>query len=135
MSLGRDSNICRSFDNPCASVKFLNMKGRLLTNSLDSKVLNYVRDYTQLQQDSDKPAKSFGVSHLYNVLQGRDVQLRRIKKVQLEAAIQQALNILQSENISDSDLNSFDSDFEGVPDLNLVEVKVVVPNTVLIRRT
>jgi len=100
------------------------MKGRPLTNNLNAKVLNYVREYTQIQQDPENPSKSFGVSHLYNVLQGRDVQLRRIKKVQLEASIQQALNVLQSENTDDSDLQSFDSDFEGVQDLNLVEVKV-----------
>jgi len=99
---------------------------RSLTGNLNSKILNYVREFTQVQQDSATPQKTLGVSQLYSLLQERDVQLRRLKKVQLEAAIQQAMNILQSEIVidSDDDNDALDSDFEGLEDLNLVEVKV-----------
>ena len=62
---------------------------------------------------------------MYNLLQAQDGQLRRLKKVQLEASIQRALNILRNEIVIDSDGESFDSDFEGIEDLNLVEVKVL----------
>jgi len=97
---------------------------RSLTDNLNSKILNYVRELTQVQQDSATPQKALGVSQLYYLLQERDAQLRRLKKVQLEAAIQQALNILQSEIVIDSDEEVLDSEFEGLEDLNLVEVKV-----------
>lgn len=97
---------------------------RSLANNLNAKILNYVREYSQVQQDSATPQKPLGVSQLYALLQERDVQLRRWKKVQLEAAIQQALNILQSEIVIDSDEEALDSDFEGLEGLNLVEVKV-----------
>ena len=97
---------------------------RSLSNSLDSKILNYVREFTQVQLDSATPSKPLGVTQLYNVLQERDGQLRRMKKVQLEASIQKALNTLRSEIVIDSDGETFDSDFEGIEDLNLVEVKV-----------
>src|SRR5438046_10179783 len=95
-----------------------------LSNSLDSKILNYVREFTQVQLDSATPSKPLGVIQLYNLLQERDGQLRRMKKVQLEASIQKALNTLRSEIVIDSDGETFDSDFEGIEDLNLVEVKV-----------
>ena len=106
---------------------------RSLTGSLDSKILGYVREHTQLQLDSASDAKSLGVPQLYNLLQAQDGQLRRLKKIQLEASIQRALNILRTEIVIDSDGESFDSDFEGIEDLNLVEVKVLTvrSNTVL----
>jgi hypothetical protein len=97
---------------------------RSLSNNLDSKILNHVREVTQVQLDAANPSKSFGVTQLYNLLQERDSQLRRMKKVQLEASIQRALNILRSEIVIDSDGEAFDSDFEGIEELNLVEVKV-----------
>lgn len=96
-----------------------------LGKGLDSKILNYVREFNQVQLDSASGAKRPGVLQLYNLLQERDAQLRRVKKVQLEASIQRALGILQSEIVIDSDGESFDSDFEGIEDLNLIEVKVV----------
>jgi hypothetical protein len=65
-----------------------------------------------------------GIPQLYRLLQERDAQLRRMKKVQLESSIQRALNILQNRIVLDSDDESLDSDFEGLEDLNLVEVKV-----------
>lgn len=98
---------------------------RSLTNNLDSKILNYVREHTQVQLDSANAAKPLGVSQLYNLLQAQDGQLRRLKKVQLEASIQRSLNILRNEIVLDSDGESFDSDFQGMEDLNLVEVKVL----------
>jgi hypothetical protein len=106
---------------------------RSLTGSLDSKILGYVREHTQVQLDSASDAKSLGVPQLYNLLQAQDGQLRRLKKIQLEASIQRALNILRTEIVIDSDGESFDSDFEGIEDLNLVEVKVstVPANTLL----
>ena len=97
---------------------------RSLSNNLDSKILNHVREFTQVQLDSASPSKPLGVTQLYNLLQERDGQLRRMKKVQLEASIQRALNILRSEIVIDSDGETFDSDFEGIEELNLVEVKV-----------
>jgi hypothetical protein len=97
---------------------------RSLTDHLNSRILNYVREFSQIQQDSSTAQKPLGVSQLYHLLQERDVQLRRLKKVQLEAAIQQALNILDSEIVIDSDDEALDSDFEGLEDLNLVDVKV-----------
>jgi hypothetical protein len=97
---------------------------RSLSNSLDSKILNYVREFTQVQLDSATPSKPLGVAQLYNLLQERDGQLRRMKKVQLEVSIQRALNTLRSEIVIDSDGETFDSDFEGIEDLNLVPVKV-----------
>jgi len=98
---------------------------RSLTNNLDSKILNYVREHTQVQLHPVGDSKPLGVSQLYNLLQAQDSQLRRLKKVQLEASIQRALNILRTEIVIDSDGESFDSDFEGIEDLNLVEVKVL----------
>ena len=92
-----------------------------LTNSLDTKILNYVREHTQPPLDLVGVP---GVPQLYRLLQERDAQLRRMKKVQLESAIQHALNIIQKEIVLDSDDESLDSDFEGLEDLNLVEVKV-----------
>jgi hypothetical protein len=97
---------------------------RPLSSNLDSKILNYVREFTQVQLDSATPQKPFGVTQLYNLLQERDAQLRRMKKVQLEASIQRALNILRSEIVIGSEDETFDSDFEGIDDMNLVEVKV-----------
>jgi hypothetical protein len=92
-----------------------------LTNNLETKILNYVREHTQPPLDS---AGVPGISQLYRLLQERDAQLRRMKKAQLESSIQRALNILQNEIVLDSDDESLDSDFEGLEDLNLVEVKV-----------
>jgi hypothetical protein len=97
---------------------------RSLSSSLDSKILNYVREFTQVQLDSATPSKPLGVTQLYTLLQERDAQLRRMKKVQLEASIQRALNILKSEIVIGSDDETFDSDFEGIDEMNLVEVKV-----------
>ena len=98
---------------------------RSLSNNIDSKILNYVREFTQVQLDSPNASKTLGVTQLYNLCQERDSQLRRLKKVQLEASIQRALNILRSEIVIESDdAETFDSDFEGMEDLNLVEVKV-----------
>jgi hypothetical protein len=98
-----------------------------LGKGLDSKILNYVREFNQVQLDSASGGKRPGVLQLYTLLQERDAQLRRVKKVQLEASIQRALGILQSEIVIDSEGESFDSDFEGIEDLNLIEVKVVSP--------
>lgn len=98
---------------------------RSLTVGLDDKILSYVRAHTQGQPDSTGDAKPLAVPQLYNLLQAQDGQLRRLKKVQLEASIQRALNILRNEIVIDSDGESFDSDFEGIEDLNLVEVKVL----------
>jgi hypothetical protein len=92
-----------------------------LTSGLDTKILNYVREHTQLALDS---AGVLAVPQLYRLLQERDGQLRRMKKLQLESSIQRALNIIQQEIVLDSDDDSFDSEFEGIEDLNLVEVKV-----------
>lgn len=98
---------------------------RSLSNSIDSKILHYVREFTQVQLDSPNQSKLLGVTQLYNLLQERDGQLRRLKKVQLEASIQRALDILRSEIVIDSDDGeTFDSDFEGIEDLTMVEVKV-----------
>lgn len=105
-----------------------NREHRSLSNNIDVKILSYVRELTQAQLDSPNLSKSLGVTQLYNLLQERDGQLRRLKKVQLEASIQRALNILRSEIVIDSDNDeTFDSDFEGIEDLNLVEVKVNIP--------
>jgi hypothetical protein len=60
------------------------------------------------------------------MLQERDVTLRRLKKVQLEASIQRAQAILRSEAASDLDDAVLDSDFEGMEALDLVEVKVLL---------
>jgi len=98
---------------------------RSLTISLDDKILSYVREHTQGQPESTSDAKPLAVPQLYNLLQAQDGRLRRLKKVQLEASIQRALNILRNEIVIDSDGESFDSDFEGIEDLNLVEVKVL----------
>ena len=98
---------------------------RPLSSNLDSKILNLVREFTQVDLDSPSSPKTLGVSQLYNLLQERDAQLRRLKKVQLESSIQRALNILRTEIVIDSDDDgALDSDFEGIDDLNLVEVKV-----------
>jgi hypothetical protein len=99
-----------------------------LTSGLDNKILNYVREHTQLALDS---AEVPGIPQLYRLLQERDGQLRRMKKLQLEASIQRALNIIQQEIVLDSDDDSFDSEFEGIEDLNLVEVKVRIGRNVL----
>jgi hypothetical protein len=95
-------------------------KTRSLANGLDSKILSYVQQLRKL--DSSRPSKSLGVTELYDLLQQRDTQLRRIKKVQLEQSIQRALDILRA--IDEDGDESFDSSFEGIEDLNLVEVKV-----------
>jgi hypothetical protein len=99
-----------------------------LTSGLDNKILNYVREHTQLALDS---AEVPGIPQLYRLLQERDGQLRRMKKLQLEASIQRALNIIQQEIVLDSDDDSFDSEFEGIEDLNLVEVKVRTGRNIL----
>jgi hypothetical protein len=99
-----------------------------LTSGLDNKILNYVREHTQLALDS---AEVPGIPQLYRLLQERDGQLRRMKKLQLEASIQRALNIIQQEIVLDSDDDSFDSELEGIEDLNLVEVKVRIGRNVL----
>ena len=95
---------------------------RSLSKGLDFKILNYVRELTQVQLDSATSANPLGVGQLYNLIQERDSQLRRTKKAQLEASIRRALNVLRSEIVIDSDDEIFDSD--GIEDLNLTEVKV-----------
>ena len=98
-----------------------------LTNRFDGKILNLVREFTQVHLDSTNPSKQpLGVSQLCNLLQERDIQLRRMKKKQLESSIQRAQSILQSEIVvsSEDDLLG-DSDFEEMKDLNLVEVENV----------
>jgi len=98
-----------------------------LTNRFDGKILNLVREFTQVHLDSTNPSKQpLGVSQLCNLLQERDIQLRRMKKKQLESSIQRAQSILQSEIVvsSEDDLLG-DSDFEEMKDLNLVEVEDV----------
>ena len=102
-----------------------------ISKGLDSKILNYVREFTQDQLDNTNPSKRFGVPQLYTILQERDASLRRVKKIQLESSIQRALGILQSEIVIDSDGESFDSDFEGIEDLNLVPVKVSIPASLI----
>jgi hypothetical protein len=97
-----------------------------LSRGLDSRILNLVREFTQVQQDTASQSKRLGVPQLYTLLQDRDAQLRRVKKIQLESSIQRALNILQSEIVIDSDAESFDSDFEGIEDLDLMVVKVSI---------
>jgi hypothetical protein len=95
-----------------------------LSKGLDTRILSLVREFTQVQQDTASPSKRLGVPQLYTLLQDRDAQLRRVKKIQLESSIQRALDILQSEIVIDSDGESFDSDFEGIEDLDLMQVKV-----------
>ena len=96
---------------------------RSLRNKIDSKVLNYVREFSQTHSDSANSSRPLGVTQLYNLLQERDAQLARLKKAQLEASIQRALNIVRSEIVIESDSGSIDSDLEGIDDLNLMEVK------------
>jgi hypothetical protein len=98
-----------------------------LSNRFDSKILNLVREFTQVHLDSTNPTKQpLGVSQLCNLIQERDIQLRRMKKKQLESSIQRAQSILRSEIVvsSEDDLLE-DSDFEEMKDLNLVEVEDV----------
>jgi hypothetical protein len=98
-----------------------------LTNRFDGKILNLVREFTQVHLDSTNPSKQpLGVSQLCNLLQERDIQLRRMKKKQLESSIQRAQSILRSEIVvsSEDDLLE-DSDFEEMKDLTLVQVEDV----------
>src|SRR5271170_6721856 len=109
----------------------MEMRGRppqhgSLTNRFDGKILNLVREFTQVHLDSTNPLKEpLGVSQLCNLLQERDIQLRRLKKKQLESSIQRAQSILRSEIGIDSEDELLDSDFEEMKDLNLVEVEDV----------
>ena len=98
-----------------------------LTNRFDAKILNLVREFTQVHLDSTTASKQpLGVSQLCNLLQERDVQLRRMKKKQLESSIQRAQSILRSEIVIDSEDEQLDDgDFEEMKDLNLVEVEDV----------
>ena len=104
-----------------------NRQHRSLSNNIDTKVLEHVREFSQAHLDSSNPSRhqTLSVSHLYSLLQERDVQLRRLKKVQLEASIQRAQTILRSETVSYSSDTGLDSDFEGMEGLDLVEVKVL----------
>jgi len=86
-----------------------------LSFNLDSKVLDHVRAVTHSQVDSSRP---LAVSELYHVLQERDVQLRRLKKVALEASITRALAIVRSEIVV------LDSDEEILSNTEDGEVKV-----------
>lgn len=92
-----------------------------LTDRLNAKILKYIREQSQYPLNS-KVLPS--VQQLYTLLQERDPQLRRIKKPQLDLSIQRALNIIQKEDRIDSEDDLLDSDFDGLEDLNLVEVKV-----------
>src|SRR5277367_4461097 len=96
-----------------------------LTNRFDAKILNLVREFTQVHLDTTNASKQpLGVSQLCNLLQERDMQLRRMKKKQLESSIQRAQSILRSEIVIDSDDDQLiDSDFEEMKDLNLVEIE------------
>ena len=98
-----------------------------LTNRTDTKILSLVRDITTVHLNAPNPSKQpLGVTQLCNLLQERDVQLRRMKKKQLEASIQRAQSILRSEIVIDSDDDPLeDSDFEEMKDLNLVDVEDV----------
>lgn len=96
---------------------------RSLRNKIDSKVLNYVREISQTHSDSANSSRPLGVAQLYVLLQERDLHLSRIRKAQLEASIQRALDILRSEIAIGSDSGSIDSDLEGIDELNLMEVK------------
>ena len=96
---------------------------RSLTNGIDAKILGYVREFSQSPVGSTNQARPPGVTQLYTLIQDRDVQLRRIKKAHLEASIQRAIDRLRSEVVIDSDGESFDSNFEGIEDLNLVEIE------------
>lgn len=98
-----------------------------LSNRFDAKILNLVREFTQVHLDTTNASKQpLGVSQLCSLLQERDMQLRRMKKKQLESSIQRAQSILRSEIVIDSDNDQLiDSDFEEMKDLNLVEVEDV----------
>jgi len=104
-----------------------NREHRSLSSNIDTKVLEHVREFSQAHLDSSNPLRHqpLSVSHLYSLLQERDVQLRRLKKVQLEASIQRAQAILRSDAVSDMSEGELDSDFEGMDSLDLVEVKVL----------
>jgi hypothetical protein len=108
---------------------FPNRRPRLkgtLSNTIDTKVLGYVREFTQAHLDASNEQRTqpLAVSTLYTLVQERDVQLRRLKKLQLEASIQRAQGILQEEAVSDEDEPELDSDFEGMDLADLVQVKV-----------
>lgn len=92
-----------------------------LTDRLNAKILKLIREQTQYPLNSKTLP---GVQQLYTLLQEIDPQIRRLKKPQIELSIQRALAVLQKEDVVDSEEDIFDSDFEGLEDLNLVEVKV-----------
>jgi hypothetical protein len=97
-----------------------------LSYGLDTKVLGYVREFTQAHLDASNEQRTqpLTVSALYALVQERDVQLQRLKKVQLKALIQRAQGILREEAVSDEDEPELDSDFEGMDLADLVQVKV-----------
>jgi len=83
-----------------------------LSFNLDSKVLGHVRELSQTD-----PSRPLAVSELYHLLQSRDVELRRVKKVVLESSIARALTIIRSEIVvldsdEDEDLLSNAEDAE-----------------------
>ena len=92
-----------------------------VTNYLDSRVLNHIIQIQEAQPDS---FMNLGISQLYDLIKERDMQMRRVKKPHLQSSIERALKILQP--VDPGENESLDSSFEGLDDLNLVEVKVQV---------
>lgn len=98
-----------------------------ISSGLDRKVETYVRrlveERSTEKNGTDDRAVRLPVSQVYQYVQGADPSFQRIKKQQLEKSIDKALALLKAEEDDEGDV-SFDSDFEGLQEDMLMEVKV-----------
>lgn len=97
-----------------------------LASSLDRKVEAIVRRFAEEKSKEEnittQRSLRLPLAQIYQYVQGADPSFQRMKKPQLEKSVDKALAVLNAEE--DEEDASFDSDFEGLQEDTLMEVKV-----------
>ncbi|KAF3905711.1 Spastin [Arthrobotrys entomopaga] len=93
-------------------------QGGSVTKQLDRKVENLVRDY-YATLDQSKGSSLANATNAILYAQSRDMELKRMKRNQLEKSVTKAMELIDIEigaKTQDEDVDEFDSDFEAFND-------------------
>jgi len=98
-----------------------------LASSFDRKVEALVRRFAEEKSREEnittQRSLRLPLAQIYQYVQNADSSFQRTKKPQLEKSVDKALAVLNAEEDDEQDA-SFDSDFEGLQEETLMEVKV-----------
>lgn len=99
-----------------------------LASSFDRKVEALVRRFAEEKSREEnittQRSLRLPLAQIYQYVQSADPSFQRMKKPQLEKSVDKALAVLNAEEEEDEQDASFDSDFEGLQEETLMEVKV-----------